>query len=48
MATLYEQDCGLWVEQMADIIATGRFDEVDIENFVEEIRDLSKRDVIDY
>jgi hypothetical protein len=43
MTTLYEQDYGLWAEQMADLIAAGRFDELDIENLVEEVRDLSKR-----
>ncbi|WP_055073742.1 DUF29 domain-containing protein [Pseudanabaena sp. 'Roaring Creek'] len=44
MTTLYEQDYGLWAEQMADLIAAGRFDELDIENLVEEVRDLSKRE----
>ena len=42
--TLYEQDYGLWAEQMADLIAAGRFGELDIENLVEEVRDLSKRE----
>ena len=42
--TLYEQDFGLWAEQMADLIAAGRFGELDIENLVEEVRDLSKRE----
>ncbi len=44
MTTLYEQDFGLWAEQMADLIAAGRFAELDIENLVEEVRDLSKRE----
>ncbi|NUN65829.1 DUF29 domain-containing protein [Pseudanabaena biceps] len=44
MKTLYEQDYGLWAEQMADLIAAGRFGELDIENLVEEVRDLSKRE----
>ena len=44
METLYEKDYGLWAEQMADLIAAGRFDELDIENLVEEVRDLSKRE----
>lgn len=44
MKTLYEQDFGLWAEQMADLIAAGRFAELDIENLVEEVRDLSKRE----
>ena len=41
---LYEQDYVLWAEQMADLIAAGRFGELDIENLVEEVRDLSKRE----
>ncbi|MCA6586910.1 MAG: DUF29 domain-containing protein [Pseudanabaena sp. M051S1SP1A06QC] len=44
MTTLYEQDYGLWAEQMTDLIAAGRFNELDIENLVEEVRDLSKRE----
>jgi len=44
MTTLYEQDFGLWAEQMADLIAAGRFAELDIENLVEEVCDLSKRE----
>lgn len=44
MTTLYEQDFALWSEQMADLIANGRFDELDITNLVEELRDLSKRE----
>jgi hypothetical protein len=42
--TLYEQDFGLWAEQMADLIEAGRFADLDIENLVEEVRDLSKRE----
>jgi len=42
--TLYEQDYGLWAEQMVDLIAAGRFGELDIENPVEEVLDLSKRE----
>jgi hypothetical protein len=44
MATLYEQDYGLWAEHMADLITAGRFDKLDIENLAEEVRDLSKRE----
>ncbi len=44
MTASYEQDFGLWAEQMADLLASGRFSELDIENLVEEIRDLSKRE----
>lgn len=47
MTTLYEQDFALWSEKMADLIASKRFDEfdeLDIANLVEEVRDLSKRE----
>ena len=44
MMASYEQDFGLWAEQMADLLASGRFSELDIENLVEEVRDLSKRE----
>ena len=44
MTTLYEQDFALWSEKMADLIANGHFDKLDIKNLVEEIRDLSKRE----
>jgi len=44
MTASYEQDFGLWAEQMADLLASGRFAELDIENLVEEVRDLSKRE----
>ena len=32
--TLYEQDYGRWAEEMADLLAQGRFTELDIENLV--------------
>ena len=44
MTVLYEQDYGLWAEQMADLLSEGRFAELDIDNLVDEVRDLSKRD----
>ena len=44
MTASYEQDFGLWAEQMADLLASGRLSELDIENLVEEVRDLSKRE----
>ncbi len=42
--TFYEQDFALWAEQMADLLEKRRFEELDIENLVAEIRDLSKRE----
>lgn len=44
METLYERDYGLWAEEMARLLATGQFAELDIENLVEEVQDLSKRE----
>ena len=44
MAQLYEQDYSQWAETMADLLASGRFTELDLENLVEEVRDLSKRE----
>ena len=44
MTVMYEQDYGLWAEQMADLLSEGRFAELDIDNLVDEVRDLSKRE----
>jgi hypothetical protein len=44
MTVQYEQDYGLWAEQMADLLSEGRFAELDIDNLVDEVRDLSKRE----
>ncbi len=44
MKPLYEQDYSQWAETMADLLASGNFTELDIENLVEEVRDLSKRE----
>lgn len=44
MAQLYEQDYSQWAETMADLLESGNFNELDIENLVEEVRDLSKRE----
>lgn len=44
MTTLYEQDFSLWSERMAELLVSRRFDELDIVNLAEEIRDLSKRE----
>ncbi|WP_407682410.1 DUF29 domain-containing protein [Pseudocalidococcus azoricus] len=41
---LYESDFSLWAETMADLLDQGRFTDLDIENLVEEVRDLSKRE----
>nr|WP_016923286.1 DUF29 family protein [Prochlorothrix hollandica] len=44
MTALYDRDYGQWAETMADLLAQGRFAELDITNLVEEVRDLSKRE----
>jgi len=44
MKKLYEQDYSQWAETMADFLASGNFARLDIENLVEEVRDLSKRE----
>ncbi|MBE9174968.1 DUF29 domain-containing protein [Synechocystis salina LEGE 06155] len=44
MKQLYERDFSKWAETMADRLAAGDFTALDIENLVEEVRDLSKRE----
>ncbi|ANV87353.1 DUF29 domain-containing protein [Picosynechococcus sp. PCC 7117] len=44
MEQLYERDFSQWAETMADLLAAGDFMALDIENLVEEVRDLSKRE----
>jgi hypothetical protein len=44
MISLYEQDFAFWAEEMAKNLAQRSFDKLDIENLVEEIKDLSKRE----
>ncbi len=44
MSDLYEKDYANWAEEMATLLQEKRFDELDLENLVEEIQDLSKRE----
>ena len=44
MKELYERDYSQWAETMADLLASRNFTRLDIENLVEEVRDLSKRE----
>lgn len=44
MTNLYETDYAFWAEDMAKKLAEKSFDQLDIENLVEEIKDLSKRE----
>jgi hypothetical protein len=43
-ADLYESDFAAWAETNAELLRTGRFSEVDLENVAEEIGDLAKRE----
>lgn len=44
MNQLYEQDYNRWAETMANLLESRKFTELDLENLVEEVRDLSKRE----
>ena len=44
MKKLYEQDYSQWAQTMADLLLSRNFTQLDIENLVEEVRDLSKRE----
>jgi Domain of unknown function DUF29 len=41
---LYEQDFPLWAERQAALLRAGRFKELDLENLIEEVEDLSRRE----
>ena len=41
---LYEDDFPLWAECQAAILRAGRFDELDLENLIEEVEDLGRRE----
>jgi Domain of unknown function DUF29 len=42
--TLYDTDFALWAEQTAQMLKDGRLSEVDLENLIEEVEDLSRRE----
>ena len=44
MTSLYEKDYAYWAEEMSEKLRQKRFNELDIGNLVEEIKDLSKRE----
>jgi len=44
MKKLYDRDYSQWAETMADLLESGNYTCLDIENLVEEVRDLSKRE----
>jgi hypothetical protein len=42
--TLYETDFNLWLEETAFLIKEGKLDRLDIENLLEEIEGMSRRE----
>ncbi|MEL7355476.1 MAG: DUF29 domain-containing protein [Cyanobacteria bacterium J06560_6] len=44
LAELYERDIVLWSERMIELLRQGRFDELDLENLIDEVGDLGKRE----
>jgi hypothetical protein len=42
--TLYDEDFPLWAERQAALLRAGRFAELDLDNLVEEVEDLSRRE----
>jgi Domain of unknown function DUF29 len=41
---LYENDFALWAERQAALLRAKRFDELDLENLIEAVEDLSRRE----
>jgi hypothetical protein len=41
---LYEQDETAWLEEMASLVAQGRFEEIDAEHLTEYLSDMARRD----
>jgi len=41
---LYEQDFPLWAERQAALLRAGRFDALDLDNLIDEVEDLSRRE----
>lgn len=44
LSLLYQEDFLAWIEETAQLLRQGKFDELDIENLIEEVEDLGKRD----
>jgi hypothetical protein len=41
---LYEADFALWAERQAELLRSRRFDALDLENLIEEVEDLGRRE----
>ena len=44
LTACYEEDYNLWTEQMVDLLRARRFEELDIDNLLDELESMSKRD----
>jgi hypothetical protein len=42
--TLYDEDFPLWAERQAGLLRARRFDELDLDNLIDEVEDLSRRE----
>ncbi|MBW4517771.1 MAG: DUF29 domain-containing protein [Timaviella obliquedivisa GSE-PSE-MK23-08B] len=42
VSSLYDQDFCLWAEQTARLLQSGRYSEIDLENLVDEVEDMSR------
>jgi predicted DNA-binding ribbon-helix-helix protein len=42
VSELYEQDFCLWAEQIAQLLRSGHFSEIDLENLIDEVQDMSR------
>jgi hypothetical protein len=46
-ADLYERDYYAWVQRQLELLRAGRLDDIDLDNLIEEVEDLGKRDLQD-
>ncbi len=44
MTNLYEQDFVLWAEHQANLIRSGKFEQLDTENLIEEVEYMARKD----
>ena len=44
LADLYDRDVALWSKKTVELLRQGRFDELDLENLIDEVGDLGKRE----
>ncbi len=40
----YDQDFNLWIEQTVELLKKGRFEKIDLENLIDELESMSRRD----